>query len=192
MAKIASPMMGKNFPIVSSEIKEHATSFMIVGIVMIVLGFAAIAFPFIATLTIELLVGWIIAISGFIGIVHFIKASKWKGFQLSLLGSLLSLGVGVVLLIYPFTGILSLTLLIAAFFLAGGTFRIVLALRIRPLDHWIWLLISGILALLLGAVVLFQWPEIATWFIGMLVGIDLIFSGWTSILLSFAARRINA
>jgi uncharacterized membrane protein HdeD (DUF308 family) len=134
-------------------------------------------------------VGWILVLSGALGLVHAFRAAKWKGFLLSLLWALLSLGVGIALLVYPFTGMLSLTLLITVFFLAGGTLRIVQALRLRPADYWGWLLASGILALLLGGLILAQWPMAATWVIGVLVGIDLIFAGWTSALLGMAARR---
>jgi uncharacterized membrane protein HdeD (DUF308 family) len=156
---------------------------------MVALGIAAIAFPFVATLAVELLIGWILAISGALGIVQAFRVAKWKGFLLSLLGALLSLGVGAVLLLYPFAGIVSLTLLIAALFLVGGAFRILLAFRVRPLDHWGWLLVSGILALVLAILILAQWPEAAAWVIGVLVGIDLIFSGWTLMLLAMAARQ---
>ena len=120
--------------------------------------------------------------------MHAFRAARWKGFILAMMGALLSLGIGI-LLLYPLTGILSLTLVIAVFFMAGGLFRILLAFRLRPLDHWGWLLVSGILSLLLAAIILTQWPTAAAWLLGLLVGIDLMFSGWTLLMLGIAAAR---
>jgi uncharacterized membrane protein HdeD (DUF308 family) len=156
---------------------------------MVGLGVAAIAFPWVASVAVELLIGWILVISGALGLVYAFRASRRAGLFFSLLGALLSLGVGVVLLAYPLSGVLTVTLLIALLFATGGVFRILLALQLRPLDHWGWMLVSGILALILAGLILTQWPEAATWVIGVLLGIDLIFAGWTSIFLSLSARR---
>ena len=184
-----NPAMKKPYVSVTAEVNEHRRGFLVVGILMIILGTAAIAFPFTATLATELFIGWILAISGVLGIVQAFRASKWKGFLWSLLSALLALGVGTLLLFYPLTGILSLTFLLIVFFISGGILRIILAFRLRPHDHWAWLLVSGILALLLAVLILSQWPVAAAWLIGLLVGIDLIFTGLTSVMLSLVARR---
>ena len=177
------------YPAITSEVREHRLWFLALGIAMVLLGIAAIAFPFMATLAVELLLGWILLANGALGIVHAFRASRWNGFMLAMLAALLSLGIGILLLLYPLTGILSLTLVIAVFFMAGGLFRILLAFRLRPLDHWGWLLVSGILSLLLAAIILTQWPTAAAWLLGLLVGIDLMFSGWTLLMLGIAAAR---
>ncbi len=174
---------------ISDEVREHRTGFMLLGIVMIALGLAAIVFPFTATLAVELLIGWIFAISGVVGLVHSFRAPKWKGSLLSMLGALLAIAVGILLLVYPFAGMASLTLLITAFFFVSGFMRIALAFRLRPHDQWGWALFSGIIAVLLAVVILVQLPEAAIWVVGVLVGVDLIFSGWASIAMSMAARR---
>lgn len=189
MYRTADPSIPDKYPALTEEVKAHRRGFLAVGIVMLALGVAAIAFPFFATLAVALLVGWILAISGVVGIVHAFGIKQWKGFMFSLLGALLSLAVGTLLLLYPFTGVLSLTLLIATFFLASGVLRILLALRLRPVDHWGWLLSSGALALVLGALILSQWPQASSWVIGVLVGIDLVFAGGVSTMLAIAARR---
>ena len=175
--------------IVTAEVREHHRWFLALGTLLAVLGIAAIVFPFAATLTVEVLIGSILVVSGAAGILHAFRAARWKGFMFALLGALLSLAIGLVLLLRPLVGILSLTLLIAAFLFAGGVFRVLLALRVRPLDYWGWLLASGVLAIALAVLILAQWPQAATWVIGLLVGIDLIFAGWTSIMLGMAARR---
>lgn len=172
------------------EVKQYRNWFLVLGIIMLVAGIAAIIFPYVASLAVELLLGWILVFSGAAGIVHAFRMAKWKGFMFSLLGALVSLGVGIVLLLYPLTGILTLTLLIAAFFLASGIFRIASAFRLRPFDHWGWLLTGGVLELVLAALIITQWPEAAAWVIGLLLGIDLVFTGWTMMMLAAAARRL--
>ncbi|MGA9575164.1 MAG: HdeD family acid-resistance protein [Lysobacterales bacterium] len=182
--------MGENIHgVITDEVREHRNWFLVMGAVMVLLGLAAIVFPFIATLAVELSIGWILLISGAAGIAQAIRAARWKGFLFSLLSALLSLGIGVILLLYPLTGILSLTVLLATFFIIVGIFRILQAMSLRPHDHWGWLLTSGILALVLAALIIIQWPEAVAWVIGLLVGIDLIFNGWTLVMLANAARR---
>lgn len=174
---------------VTAEVKENRIWFMVLGIVMVLLGIAAIVFPSVATFAVELLIGWILVISGVAGVVNAFHTSKWAGFLLSMFTALLALGVGIILLLFPFSGIFSLTLLLAAFLIASGVLRIFLAFRLRPLDHWGWHLLGGVLALVLAGLILSQLPEAAAWVIGLLIGVDLIFSGWTLIMLAAAARR---
>lgn len=171
------------------EVRRHATGFIVLGVLLILFGTAAILFPLAATLAVELLVGAVLVASGAVALVQAFGASGWKGFLLSLLAALLSLAVGAVLLFYPITGVISLTLLIGAFFFATGVVRVLLALRIRPNDQWGWIMVSGVLALILSALILLAWPRAAGWIIGLLVGVDLIFAGWGAVALGLAARR---
>lgn len=190
MNQIADTASKEKYAAYTKEVTENRIWFVLLGIMMILLGGAAIVFPFIATLAMELFIGWALVIIGAIGIVNAFQVAKWKGFLLSMLSALLSLGIGVLLLLFPLPGILSLTLLVMAYLIVSGILRIFLAFRLRPLDHWGWHLIGGLLALVLAALILTQWPEAAAWIIGLLVGIDLIFSGWTLFMLAVATRHI--
>lgn len=154
----------------------------------LLVGIAAILFPLVTVLAVELLVGWVLLVDGILAIWHAWSARHWRGFGLSMLTGLLSLAVGLALLLYPVTGVLSLTLLVAVFLVAEGILRATLALRLRPFDHWGTLLASGILSMILGAVILSQWPEAAAWLIGILVGVDLVAAGLVAILLAMASR----
>lgn len=177
---------------ISAAARETSGWFLTLGVALVGLGFAAMVFPLAASLTIDLLIGAIIVLSGALQTLHAFRAAKWKGFLLSLLGGVLALGVGILMLVYPFAGILSLNLLTAAFLAAVGVLRMVLAMQLRPADNWVWLLGSGMLALILAAVILPQWPQGAGWIFGLLVGVDLLFAGWASIMLAGAARRTAA
>jgi len=179
----------KNDTTITHEAKKNRMWFMVLGIVMILLGVAAIVFPFTVTLATELFIGGVLVIGGVGGIVNAFHAVKWEGFLLFMLTALLALGVGTLFLLFPLPGILSLTLLVAVFFTIDGALRIFLAFRLRPLDQWKWQLFSGMLALVLAGLILAQWPEAAAWLIGLLVGINLFVSGWALIMLAAAARR---
>ncbi len=163
--------------------------FMALGIISALLGLAALVSPLVAAMTLELLIGWILVISGVLGVVHGLRARRWRGYRLSMAPSLFALGIGAVLVLFPRSGILSLALLMAVFFLVSGVFRILLAWHLKPLDRWLWLLSSGILGLVMALLILLLWPEAAGWVIGILLGIDLLFSGVTLILIALTARQ---
>lgn len=147
-----------------------------VGVLMIAAGIAAIVFPFVSSLAVSIFVGWLLVISGVIQIVHAFASrhdgSVWHG----IVGVLFLIGGGLVIL-DPLAGVLTLTMLIAAIFLAEGVIEIIAAVRLRHRRNWGWLLVSGIVALIAGLVIAAQLPASATWVLGCIAGINLIFSG---------------
>jgi uncharacterized membrane protein HdeD (DUF308 family) len=171
------------------DIRQHRGRFLALGGVMIALGFAAIAFPFTASLAVTLIVGTVLVIAGIAQLVHAFSVPRWRGFLVTLLVALLSLAVGTLVLFYPLSGILSLTLLVGSFLLVGGALKMILAWRVRPGLSWGWLMFAGALAVLLGIMILLQWPYAAGWILGVLVGIDLAFSGWWLVALALTPRH---
>jgi uncharacterized membrane protein HdeD (DUF308 family) len=170
-------------------LKEHRSWFVLVGIVLIVLGLAAITFPFIAAVALELLLGWIFVIGGIAEILHAFRLRRASGFFMSLLIALITLTVGVLLLVFPLSGVLTLTLVVGLFFTVGGALRIIHAFQWRPLSGWTWLLVGGLLEVLLGILVLSQVPAAAAWILGLLVGIDLAFLGTCLVALAAGVRQ---
>lgn len=165
-------------------IKKNRKLVIFEAIVFILLGIFAIALPNIFTLGIELLVGWILLIGGVIQTVRSFKA-KGKGFWLSLLTGLLAIIIGVLLLFFPLRGILTLTLLLTIFFLFEGIAKITMAIQMRKqVAQWGWLLLSGILALAIAFIVWSAWPSSAFWVIGLLVGINMLFFGFSLLMLA--------
>jgi uncharacterized membrane protein HdeD (DUF308 family) len=146
------------------------------GIAFVVLGVIALAFSVMTTLASVFVLGWILAFAGIFEAFHAFKLPRWSGFLLELLAAILYVVVGVLMIVRPAAEALSLTLLIGAFFLVGGIFRIVAAAAMRP-PHWVWLLMSGLVTLVLGLLIVAEWPASGLWVIGMFLGIDLIFSG---------------
>jgi uncharacterized membrane protein HdeD (DUF308 family) len=151
------------------------------GAVMMNLGLAAILLPFVATMTIQALLAIILVAAGITQAVHAFKSQRQKGIALRLLAAGLYGLVGILLMAFPLHGALTLTLLLAVMFTIIGAFKIALALHIRPFLSWNWLMISGIVAIVLGGLIWMGLPGTATWAIGLLVGIELLFGGWSMV-----------
>lgn len=185
----ADDVMEHHLFVNSAEVQQHRGWFIFLGGLMVLLGIAALLFPFAATLAGELALGVVLLVAGVFGTVHALRVRPWKGYWLSLLTALLTVTIGVLLVAFPMHGILTVTLLITAMFLVSGAFRTILAFQLRPHDAWGWILASGILALVLGVLVLTQLPEAALWLIGFLVGIDFLFAGWSMISLTLSVPK---
>ena len=158
------------------------------GILMIILGVFAIGAPVVATIAFQVVLGWLLVIGGIAEAIHAFMAQNWRGFLFELLSAILYIVVGALLLFNPLLGAAALTLLLAVFLVVEGIFKIIMALRVRDHRGWGWLLASGIVSLILGAMIWAQWPASGLWVIGLLVGIQLLFTGWSLVMLALAAR----
>jgi uncharacterized membrane protein HdeD (DUF308 family) len=158
------------------------------GILLSVLGVVLIAAPVLGTLAVDLLVGWFLIIGGIAQVIHAFMEKAWRGFLLELLSGVLYLVVGGLLLFYPLAGAQALTLVLAAFLLVDGIVRVAMAMRLRPAHGWGWLLFGGIVTVILAVLIWMQWPASAVWVIGLLVGINLLFTGWTLTMMAIAIR----
>ncbi len=159
------------------------------GVILIIVGFAAICLPFIATLAVELLIGWVLVIGGIVKAIHSFSSQRWGQPFLRLIVALIYLAVGILMLVYPLQGVLTLTLVLAILFLLEGLFKIIAAVQLRAVLSWGWMFFSGILALIIGGLIWACWPSSAIWAIGLLVGINIIFGGWAMVMISLAARE---
>jgi len=179
---------------VATSLHEHWVLFLIEGIVLVVLGLIAIVLPPIATLAVEILVGWLFLISGILGLITTFWMRGAPGFWWSLLSAVLGIGAGIVLLAWPLSGVLSLTLILIVFFTIEGIASIMYALEHkRELSgRWGWMLASGVVDLILAAIILIGLPGTAAWAIGLLVGINMIFGGSALIAMALHARDIDS
>lgn len=159
------------------------------GVLAMVAGFACVIAPQVSTLAVSFVVGVLLMFDGVLQGVHAMNLRGQRSFRWRLALAVLSLGAGALLLVSPDVGIISLTIVVAAFFVLGGVFKLSLAMQIRRLEGWGLLTVAGGLSLLLGAVILLQLPQVAEWVVGVLVGIDLIVAGWWMISMGAAARR---
>jgi uncharacterized membrane protein HdeD (DUF308 family) len=175
---------------VGTSLHAHWRFFLIEGVVLLVLGLAAIAIPPLATIAVELLIGWLILFSGVIGLIATVRTRGAPGFGWSLLSALLGTVVGVLLLASPLRGAVTLTLVLTVFFFLEGIASIFYALEHkRELSgRWAWMLFSGLVDLLLAGVIVLGLPGTAAWAIGLLVGINLVMGGCALIAMALKAR----
>jgi uncharacterized membrane protein HdeD (DUF308 family) len=176
---------------VLTSLRDHWVLFLVEGIVLVVLGFAAIALPVIATLAVAIFLGWLFLISGIVGLVTTFMMRNAPGYWWSLLSAVLALGAGLVLLAWPVSGAVSLTLVLIVFFVIEGVASIMLALEHRESGRWGWLLASGIVDLILAGLILVGLPGTAAWALGLLVGINMMFGGASLIAMALHARSID-
>jgi uncharacterized membrane protein HdeD (DUF308 family) len=177
---------------ITETIRTYWGLFLAQGLIMMVLGAAAIVWPQISTLAVDLYAGWMFLISGIFGLVTMFVAPSAAAFFWSLLTAALSLFVGVLLLWHPVEGVVSLTLVLIAFFIVEGVFQIAAAIRDRQAlpDTWGWLLMSGIADLVLAAMMIWGWPLTAVWALGLIVGLNLLTSGLAIVMVAVAGRSM--
>jgi uncharacterized membrane protein HdeD (DUF308 family) len=174
----------------AQSIREHWVLFLIEGIVLVVLGILAIIVPPLATITFTLFLGWLFLISGIMGLVSTFWARHAPGFWWSLFSAVLALAAGLVLLAWPVSGAVSLTLLLIVFFTIEGVLSIMYALEHKKelSGRWGWMLASGVIDLVLAAIILIGLPGTAVWALGLLVGINMLFGGSALIAMALHAR----
>ncbi len=160
------------------------------GIVLIVVGTAAIAAPWVASVASAVAVGVLLLMGGSAQLVGAFWTRDWSGFFLSLLIGVVYAVLGLMFLRAPGDALLVLTLLLACGLMVGGLFRIIGTLMYR-FPHWGWPLVGGIINLLLGVYIYSFWPIDSLIVIGLFVGIDLIFTGWTWVMLAFAIKNLK-
>jgi len=174
---------------VPDKLREHLGWFIGLGLGLLILGILAVMVPLVATLTVALLIGILFLIGGIMMIVHAVIWRKKHTFVTDIIIGVIYGVVGLLLLAYPLRGAFTLTLLLTAFFFASGLFKIIHAFRVRPASNWGWVLFSGILSLVLGVLLFAGLPLTAFWAPGLMVGIELIFTGWSLLMVSWAARN---
>jgi uncharacterized membrane protein HdeD (DUF308 family) len=179
---------------VASALHSGWKYLLIEGIVLVVLGAAAIVIPPIATLAVEIIVGWLFLLSGILGLAMTFMMRGAPGFWWSLFSGVLAIAAGVVLIGWPVSGAVSLTLLLIVFFVMEGVATIMYALEHkRELSgRWGFMLASGVVDLALAAIIYAGLPGTAAWAIGLLVGINMLFGGAALIALALRARHIEA
>src|SRR5882672_7079998 len=174
----------------ANSLHTHWRSFLVEGVVLLILGILAIVVPPIATFAVEVLIGWLLLISGIVGLIATLRMRRAPGFWWSLLSAILGIVAGVVLLRWPLSGALSLTLILTAFLTIEGVASIFYALEHkRELSgRWSLMLFSGIVDLVLAGMIFAGLPGTAAWAIGLLIGINLVFGGAALIAMALHAR----
>lgn len=179
---------------VARSLHEHWVLYLVEGVVLLVLGATAIVIPPLATLATTIILGWLFLVSGVVGLFTTFWMRAAPGFWWALISAVLGIVVGFLLLAMPLSGAVSLTIVLVAFFIVEGIASIMFALdhRRELSGQWAWMLVSGIIDLVLGALIFAGLPSTAAWAIGLLVGINMVFGGAALIAMALNARKASA
>jgi len=175
----------------SAAVRSHWKAFLIEGILLAILGLAAMVVPPLASLAVTIFLGWMFLISGIAGLALTFWARGMPGFWWSLISAILAIGAGIILVARPVQGTLTLTIVVGVYFLAEGVATIMYALEHRRelTNRWSWLLVAGLMDILIAFIIISGLPGTAGWAIGLLAGVNLLFGGATMIGLALAARN---
>jgi uncharacterized membrane protein HdeD (DUF308 family) len=177
--------------VIKAAIHEHWRMFLIEGIVLTILGLAAMILPSVAGLATTVLLGWLFLAAGIVGLIATLRSKTAPGYGWSLLSALIALAAGLVLLWDPLRGLATLTFVLIAFFIIDGILMIVMAIAHRRelSGRWEWMMFNGVMDLVLAAIVISGLPGTIAWALGLLVGIDMIFGGAALIAMALDARK---
>jgi len=179
---------------VTNSLNSHWRLFLMEGIVLFILGLLAIIVPPIATIAVEVLIGWLLLMSGVVGLIATLRMRGSPGFAWSLISAILGIVAGIVLLGWPLSGALTLTMILTVFLVLEGVISILYALEHKRglSGRWGIMLFSGVIDLFLAGVIFAGLPGTAAWAIGLLVGVNLVFGGSAIIAMALHARNIGA
>jgi len=157
------------------------------GIVLTIIGFAGIALPQFATLAVELLLAWILIAAGAAGLLFSWKGRDFPGWWHTSITFLLTLILGFVFLLYPFSGIATMTIFLVALLTLQGIAYLVFGTRLRTMgvENWFWVMFSGLSSLVIAGLILWGWPGSAAWAIGLLIGFNFLTTGLSLISIAY-------
>jgi uncharacterized membrane protein HdeD (DUF308 family) len=170
-------------------VKRYSLWYLIQGMLLIAAGILAVVFPLVSSAAVVVLLGWLLIISGVAQGVSLIGTRHVPHFWLQLISVMLAMLVGLLFLRDPTQGLVTITLLLIVFFMVEGMSKIVFALTIRPFPHWVWVLASGLMGIVLALVLWASLPVTAVWVIGFLLGINLISVGSAIAYLAWQVRQ---
>jgi uncharacterized membrane protein HdeD (DUF308 family) len=169
-------------------VKRYSTWYLLEGVLLVVAGLVALIWPYVASVALIFLLGWILIVSGVVQGIGLIGAKDVPHFWLQLVSAVLALLIGILLLRNPNAGLLIMTVLLIVYFFVEGISKVIFAMNIRPFVGWLWVLLSGIVGLLLGAYLWANMPVASEWVLGVLLGIQLIVEGAALALLAWMVR----
>jgi uncharacterized membrane protein HdeD (DUF308 family) len=182
--------MAQNTPV--GTVRQASTLSIVWGVLLIVFGMVAVGSPFLAAVAVNVAIAWLIVLAGVVHLMLAFRAHGAGSMIWKLLVGIAYLFFGAYLIMHPVLGVASLTLILASLFLIEGILDIILFFKMRSLGGSSWVLVDGIITLLLGLMIYLQWPSSSAWAIGILVGVSMIISGVTRVMLSLAVRKATA
>ncbi|MBZ0072693.1 MAG: HdeD family acid-resistance protein [Gammaproteobacteria bacterium] len=182
----------QDFEAVFGDLKRSWGWLLALGILFIVLGTIALGMSMAMTVVTVLFFGVLLLIGGVLQVIDAFKCKGWKSIMLHIAIAGLYLLAGTLLITKPLIGSMAITALLAASFIVIGLLRIFMGFQLKGDGlAWGWVLLAGIVSLVLGAMIFFQWPASALWFIGLLVAVEMIFHGWAYVTIALAIKSVQ-
>ncbi|MGD0262027.1 MAG: HdeD family acid-resistance protein [Verrucomicrobiota bacterium] len=175
---------------VNTEVNRAMGWSIVLSVLMIVAGILAVIVPPASGIAVTILVGWLMAFSGAAHMVYAWRAYSGSGLFWETILGILCIAGGSYILLHPLAGLASLTIVLAAYLLLKSILEFILSFQLRPLSGSGWLLVDGIVTLILAVMIWRTWPTSTMWVVGTLVGISMLFSGVTRLMISLATRRV--
>ncbi|MFQ6024450.1 MAG: HdeD family acid-resistance protein [Acidiferrobacterales bacterium] len=163
---------------------------MMLGVALLVLGAIALLAPVFAGSAVVIIIGVVLLVAGIGQFVQGMRAESWRSKVMPLILGVITGLCGILVIGHPLLGLGFLTLLLVAFFVVEGVWKVVSSFSYRPASGWVWMLVSGVVSLLLGLLIWNQWPVSGMWAVGVLVGVDLLSTGMSMVVLASALRRV--
>ncbi len=172
-----------------STASEAWKTLLATGTIIAIIGILAIFFPFLAGVTLSVLLGAALIIGAALHAVHAFSAGDWKGVLWQVVLAIVYAVAGVSLVVNPVVGVATLTLLVIAYLLVGGVVEVVMGTALRPERGWGWVVVSGLISILLSGLLWFGWPATASWALGLLFGVSLLTSGFSIVGVAMGGRK---
>lgn len=176
----------------TDDIHRAATWSLVLSVLMIAAGVLAIAAPVVAGVALTAIVGWLLAFSGALHLVFAWRAGRARAVVWEILLGIVYGAIGIYLVAHPLAGLASLALVLAIYLLIEGVLELVLSFQLRPAPGTGWLILDGVVTLVLAVMIWSTWPSSSLWVVGTIVGISMLFSGISRLVLSIQVRRITA
>jgi uncharacterized membrane protein HdeD (DUF308 family) len=172
----------------TDEIKRRSTWSILMGVLTVILGLFLIAYPLVTAAITTILLGWVLILVGIAQFVFAFHSQSVGGFFLKILMGLVYGITGIALAFFPFNGVAALTMFVGTLLLIHGGVAVVAAFQMRPADGWGWFLFDAACSLLLGILILARWPSSSIWALGTLIGVAVLMSGISRIMLGAKIR----
>lgn len=169
-------------------IRQHKGFFIFESLMFILLGILAIALPGFFTLSVEFLIAFLFIIGAVVQLARIFQVEGGGAKFATAISAIIYAVIGILLFAYPLIGILSITMLLAILFFAQGLIQIYVGLTSQHIRRWGWWIFSGIISIILALIIWAEWPTSAIWFIGILVGVNLLFYGFSLLFISLDAE----
>ena len=177
---------------VFGELKKHWAWMLSLGIVMVILGVIGLGMTVLFNEIVVMYFGFLLLFGSGVQLMQAFRAEAWKGRVWHVLIALVYIVGGIIAITEPVIAGMTLALLIAWTLIVIGMLRLFMALQMRGANGWLWTLLGGVLSVVLGVMIINEWPQSGLWVIGLFVAIEILFAGWSQIMIALAAKNYTA